>query len=237
MQDRWFVCLKHGTKYDAEYVNTLHSMFKRNAPSDVRFACYTDNRNNINKEIETFDLPFVGNVTGWWYKPLFFKPDLPTQGTILYSDLDVIIFNNIGKFYDVYPNKFCILRDFTRKMRPDWPKFNSSIFRLEVGSHSYVYENFIKDPRKHIRLHHGDQDYIYEQVIKGNHLYQFYPDSWAQSYKWEMRNMAKITRIDGVRTFAEKGHPYIKKDTSIAVFHGQPNPRECNDDWVIDNWK
>ncbi len=236
MQDRWFVCLKHGTKYDAEYVNILHSMFKRHAPSDVRFACYIDNSNGLDNSIEAFKLPTVSNVRGWWYKPLFFSPDLPTQGTILYSDLDVVIFRDISKFFDVHPNKFCILRDFTRKMRSDWKKFNSSIFRLEVGSQSYIYENFIKDPTAHIRQHHGDQDYIYDQVVQAKYPFQYYPDKWAESYKWEMRNMAPITRINGVRNFVQKGQPHIHKDTSIAVFHGQPNPKDCIDDWVIQNW-
>ena len=235
--DKWFVCLKHGNKYSAEYVNTLHSMFKRHAPGDVRFACYTENRQNLNKDIEVFDLPTIGNVNGWWYKPLFFNPTIPTQGTVLFCDLDVVIFNDLTKFYTTWPGKFCTLRDFTRAMKPNWPKFNSSVFRLDTGTHSYVYDNFIKNPKEHMRRWHGDQDYIYDQVIKNNQPYQLYPDTWAESYKWEMRKGASMARIDGVRNFVKLGHPNINKDTSIAVFHGQPNPSQCQDPWVVDNWR
>jgi hypothetical protein len=234
---KWFVCLKHGNKYSAEYVNVLHSMFKRNTTLDVRFACYTENRQGLNKDIEVFPLPYNLGVSGWWYKPMFFDPNLPTQGTVLFSDLDVVIFRNIDKFYNVYPNKFCILRDFTRAMRPNWPKFNSSIFRLETGTHSYVYDNFVKNPYEYIKRYHGDQDYIYDQVIQNTQPYQFYPDDWAQSYKWEMRKIKNMARRNGIRTFPEKGVPYVKEETAIAVFHGEPNPSQCDDDWVIKHWK
>ena len=237
MQDRWFVCLKHGTKYDAEYVNTLHSMFKRHAPGDVRFACYTENKQGLNKNIQAFQLPLDLNVRGWWYKPMFFDPKLPTQGVILYCDLDVIIFRNIEKFYTMHEGKFCILRDFTRATRPDWPRFNSSLFRLNTGDHAYVYNNFIKDPNSYMKSYHGDQDYIYRTVIESNQPFHLYPDEWAESYKWEMRKGAKIERINGARRFKEKGQPHIRENTSIAVFHGEPNPAQCDDDWVIDNWK
>lgn len=237
MQQRWFVCLKHGNKYSAEYVNTLHSMFRRHASSDIKFACYTENRQGLNKDIEVFGLPRVDNVKGWWYKPLFFNPNIPTQGTVLFSDLDVIIFNNIDKFYNVWNGKLCILRDFTRATRPNWPKFNSSIFRFDTGTHSYIYDNFIKDPRGLSRKFQGDQDYIYNEVIKNKQPYQLYPDSWAESYKWEMRKGSAIERRDGARRFVKVGEPKINKDTSIAVFHGEPNPSQCDDPWVIENWK
>jgi len=29
----------------------------------------------------------------------------------------------------------------------------------------------------------------------------------------------------------------IEPTNSVAVFHGQPNPMECADKFVVDNWK
>ena len=29
----------------------------------------------------------------------------------------------------------------------------------------------------------------------------------------------------------------VKSENRVAVFHGQPNPMECADQFVIDNWK
>ena len=235
--DNWFVCLKHGNKYSAEYVNTLYNMFRRNAPSDIRFACYTEDRQGLNSNIEVFSLPIVNKVHGWWYKPFFFNPLLPTQGVILYCDLDVVIFRNIEKFYTMHQGKFCILRDFTRATRPNWPRFNSSIFRVNTGDHSYLYNNFVREPELHIKKYHGDQDYIYNEVIQSNQPFHLYPDRWAESYKWEMRKGAKIERIKGTRNFVNQGEPHIHLDTSVAVFHGEPNPQQCIDPWVVDNWR
>jgi hypothetical protein len=29
----------------------------------------------------------------------------------------------------------------------------------------------------------------------------------------------------------------IEPGNKVAVFHGSPNPEECGDQWVEDNWK
>ena len=36
-------------------------------------------------------IPLIVGVTGWWYKPYVFNPDLPLKGTLLFIDLDVVI--------------------------------------------------------------------------------------------------------------------------------------------------
>ena len=41
----------------------------------------------------------------------------------------------------------------------------------------------------------------------------------------------------GRKNFVSPGEPIIKSDTSIAVFHGDPNPDVCPDKWVVDNWR
>lgn len=231
MKDNWFVCLKWGDKYDAEYVNTLHSMFRRNTSSDIKFACYTENSNGLDASIEAFDLPDLG-LQGWWNKLYFLNSDLPTQGTILFCDLDVIIFRNIDKFYDYKPGKFCICRDFNRHSIKTWDRMNSSVFRIDTGDKADVYKMFIQNPRQFTRFH-GDQDFMYKYIKD----YEFWPDEWAQSYKWEMRGKPKMVGARGSRNFSEPGIPQILKETSIAVFHGEPNPKDCIDKWCIDNWQ
>jgi len=80
-----------------------------------------------------------------------------------------------------------------------------------------------------------DQDWIRNQIKTG---YEYWPEEWIQSYKWEMRNRPQMTRgKNGKRNFAAPGEPDIKPNTSVAVFHGDPNPHNCKDPWVIDNWK
>ena len=198
------------------------------------FVCFTENQTDLNKEIRIEPLPQHRGLQGWWYKPMFFNPDLILQGTVLFIDLDVIIFRNIDKLFTYQPGKFCVIRDFNRKNNPSWNKFNSSCFRLEIGQHAHVYRNFMMNPVVNSRKFHGDQDWLYDQV-KDNFV--FWPDEWLQSYKWEMRNKPTMTRVDGERNFATPGVPEICPDTShCKSFHGEPKSHNCVDPWCKENW-
>ena len=81
---------------------------------------------------------------------MFFHPDLNIKGTMLYLDLDVIVFENIDKLFTYVPGHFCIIRDFNRRMaqlaKKKKKKMNSSCFPLETGQHSNVYTEFWRDP-------------------------------------------------------------------------------------------
>ena len=230
----YVVCLKHGKKYGSEYVNRLYSMCKRHLTVPFEFVCFTESNFRLLPEIKVYPLPDTKGMKGWWYKPMFFDKNLPINGTILYFDLDVVIFDNIDKLFTYEPGKFCIIRDFNRHVRPEWDKMNSSVFRLETGQHSHVYDNFVYDPKQALRLH-GDQDWIYIQTIKKE--FSYWPDDWIRSYKWEMRGKPPMEFKNGKRNFKTIGDPLVEKDNCIAVFHGDPNPSECIDPWVIDNWK
>tara|TARA_B110000503_G_C7016466_1_gene357930 strand:+ start:50 stop:922 length:873 start_codon:yes stop_codon:yes gene_type:complete len=234
-EKRYVVCLKYGTKYSAEYVNVLYNMVKRNLTIPFEFVCFTEDHKNINREIRIEPLPVRSDVSGWWYKPYFFNPELPLKGTILFIDLDVVIFNNIDYLFTYLPGQFCIIRDFNKITNPTWKKFNSSIFRLETGQHPQVYTNFISNPKEVSKRFHGDQDWIFNQVTSN---FNYFPDEWLQSYKWEMRGKPHMQRDkNGVRNFLTPGEPKILSNTSVAIFHGEPNPHNCIDQWVVDNWR
>ena len=231
----YIVCLKHGTKYDAKYPNTLYNMVKRNCNVDYEFVCFTEDGKGLNNNINVLPLPRIPKASGWWYKPMFFDPNFPLDGTILYIDLDVIIFKNIDNLFHYAPDRFCILRDFNRSIRPGWQKFNSSVFRLESKSLPHVYTDFLKDPGHAIKRFHGDQDWIFDRVRKD---FEYWPDEWIQSYKWEMRGRPAMARDrHGKRNFGSPGVPKILPSTNIAVFHGEPNPHDCIDPWCKENWR
>lgn len=234
--NHYVVCLKYGNKYSADYVNKLHNMVKRNLTIDYEFVCYTENATDIDPDIRIEPLPAMSGVQGWWYKPMFFNPKLGLKGTILFFDLDVVIFENIDRLFTYEPGKFCIIRDFNRYIIRNYNKFNSSIFRLNTGQHSHVYTDFVRDPKIPIRQFHGDQDWIRSQIKDGE--YTYWPDEWIQSYKWEMRGKPRYDRKPrGERDFEKTGDPVIHPNSSVAVFHGDPNPHNCKDPWVVDNWQ
>jgi hypothetical protein len=228
------LCIKHGNKYNEDYVNTLYKMVERNISLPFRFVCLTDNNKNLLDKIETLPLP--ANLTGWWCKPYMFNKNLPLKGTTLYMDLDVVIAGNIDKLFTFNPGKWCTIRDFTRAMRPKWEKYNSSVIRFEHGQLDYVWQQFEKNPQHHMRRHFGDQDYLYE-ITKGTA--SLYPDSWIQSWKWEVRTDKTFEPggIKGNRKFKTIQNVKPRIECCVTVFHGDPNPHNCHDPWVIDNWQ
>ena len=231
----YVVCLKYGNKYSAEYVNKLYSMVKRNLTVPFEFVCYTEDPSDIDTDIRVEPIQIIPGVSGWWYKPMFFNPNLGLKGTILFFDLDVIVFDNIDNLFSYEAGKFCIIRDFNRHVIKNYNKFNSSIFRLTTNMHQHVYTDFIKNTNAQIKRFQGDQDWLRASIKEGT--YTYWPDEWIQSYKWEMRNKPRFDNSPrGQRDFETTGDPVVKDATSVAVFHGDPNPHNCKDQWVINNW-
>lgn len=232
---RYVVCLKYGDKYGPEYVNKLHNMVNRYLSLEYEFVCFTEDARGLNKNITVKNLPLELELTGWWFKPLFFNPELFPNSTVLYMDLDIIIFENINKLFSYKPDTFCIIRDFNRYLIKNYNKFNSSVFRLESGQHSRVYNDFLKNSKSIMSRYPGDQDWIKQCVTSD---FNFWPDEWIQSYKWEMRGKPKMSMdSNGKKNWHEPGTPIIKSETSIAVFHGDPNPDQCIDPWCQTHWR
>lgn len=231
--DKWIVCLKHGTKYDSDYVNKLYNMVTRHSKIPFGFACITENPVGLNSDIKIITLKELPDVSGWWYKLCVFSKDIPLSGTIIFMDLDVVIINNIDELWSYNPGKFCVIRDFNRAMIKEWNKFNSSIFKFEKGCYRFVWENFLSDTKITKRMH-GDQDWIFNQIKKD---FVFWPDAWMQSYKWEIRDRQDVIRQGMKRVFKEIATPTINPKTKILVFHGEPKPSDTQDPIVVDNWK
>lgn len=227
------VCLKWGNKYSSHYVNVLYNMCKRNCTVPFSFICLTDCSIGLLPEINIKPLPNI-NLHTWWYKLCVFDRTMELTGNILFLDLDLVVYDNIDKLWDYKRDQFIIIRDFTRHMSPGWKKFNSSVFRFSAEDSYWIWDKFFKDYKTIITKNHGDQDYLYN-ILKEKAKY--WPDNWIQSYKWEMRDKIDIQNINGKRNFTSIQNPRLTKECSIAVFHGEPNPHDVKDPWVIENWK
>jgi len=236
-QENYVLCLKHGDKYSAEYVNTLYRMVKRNLTIPFTFVCLTDNQSGIDKDVLCLDLP--KELTGWWCKPYMYSADLPLgkDSTILYMDLDVVISGNLDKLFEFEPDDWCVIRDFTRSMQPQWEKYNSSVVRFKLGQLDHVWKNFIKDPKKIISSHFGDQDWLWTATHETNPA-TLWPDEWILSWKWEVRKDRTLASgPKGARKLKNIEDVVPPADCSIVVFHGDPNPHNCDDPWVRNNWR
>lgn len=233
----YILCLKHGDKYNCDYVNKLYKAVSLNCTIPFEFVCLTDNAQGIHPDVKILPLPDY--LVGWWCKPYVFSPDLPLNGTILYMDLDVIIAGNIDKLLTWQPGRWCTVRDFTRSMQPRWQKYNSSVVRFDTGELDFVWEDFAADHKAIERKYFGDQDYLYA-ATSGRKGAMLYPDSWIQSWKWEVRSKPKQFKPGGVRGARKLAHidneAKPRPECCVTVFHGDPNPHHCEDKWVLDNW-
>jgi hypothetical protein len=215
MQNKTIVCLKYGEKYSSDYVNKLYSMVSRHCNYKHKFVCMTEDITNLNSNIQVLPLKLYDDIQGWWYKTFLFEKNNGLTGTILFLDLDIVIFNSIDKLFEYDKGNFCISRGFRKDNKNG---MNSSCFRFEEGSHTFLYEKFMNNRLSIMKKLSGDQDWIQEQMSE----YSFWPEEWLLSYKWDMINGNTLD---------------YHNDTSIAVFHGKPKPHEIDTNWIKENWR
>jgi hypothetical protein len=226
------LCVRYGNKYGINYVERLRNMVSRNLTIPYEFACITDDQHPIDG-VKTLFRPAHQYSKLWWHKVHMFDPSLGLEGRMLYFDLDVIIHDNINKLVENQENHFLGIRDFNRKFISKWDKLNSSVMSWMANSQNDIFHSFQKNPGYAMRLH-GDQDWIY-QCARGR--IRYWPDAWIQSYKWEIRQRNEIDFRPGIRNFKTVRNPTIPKHCCVAVFHGEPNPDQVKDPFVVDNWR
>ena len=227
------VCVKWGNKYISQYTNILYNMIKRHTTVPFELHCITDDPIGIDSHIKTIKLPNDPWIKIWWSKLWMFGKHFPLQGNILYFDLDIIIFRNIDILFTHNPNKFMIIRDFNRCRIKDWKLCNSSVMRWKTGTMNYLWDDFVAKHNKVMQENHGDQDWITSRAI---HDTNHWPDEWIRSYKWEMVGLKYRADRHGPNWTFDRP-PKITTENRVAVFHGDPKPFNCGDDFVVENWK
>lgn len=230
---RNIICVHVGNKYSNDYVEKLYRSCVRNSTEDFIFTVLHDGKNydldgNINF-VTVENMPFLSINNLWWYKLQSFRTDVAIAEQNLLLDLDLVIVNNIDKFWNIGIDKLVVLQDFNRHWYPSYNKCNSSVVKFTPDIARTLYDAFFNDPLQHIRKYRGDQDWLddnYKDKI-------FWTKSWAMSWKWEVFNGGMIecnsNKYHDTRTM-------LKEDTSILVFHGKPDPHEVGEDVVKLNW-
>lgn len=229
------ICVHAGTKYSEDYVIKLFNSCKRHNSNPFTFTILHDGKNyNFNHpqmrfySLEPMSFLHSGNL--WWYKMQAFRKTVARYKINLFLDLDIVICNNMDKFWDYNNENFVVLQDFNRHWFPSYPKCNSSIFKFSSEMAESIYDSFIQNPLDHIRRFRGDQDWM-DEYIKDK---IFWPKHWAMSWKWEVfkGGMVECNSNKYVSTLTK-----IHNDCSILVFHGKPDPHEVSDTLINDNWQ
>ena len=166
------VCVKVGTKYGPEYVNTLQSMVERYLKIPHRFLCITDDPTGIFCAC----LPPEEEGEGWWTKLTLFRENpYGIKGKLLFFDLDVVIVDDIDPLA-TFDSDFAIIRDWNANHL-----YNSSVFLLKTGSQTQVWETYNRQTRNG-----GDQDHITLHSKA-----DIWPTEWVRSYKKECMDEPK----------------------------------------------
>jgi hypothetical protein len=226
------LCVRFGNKYGREYVERLRNMISRHITVPYELACLTDDQHPIDGVRKIYQ-PNANYARGWWHKIHMFDPSLPLVGRILYFDLDVVIHKNIDKLTQFHTKNFIGIHDFNRKFFPTWNYLNSSVLAWNHGTQSHIYDQFKANPNQAQRLQ-GDQDWIWKLCQS---QIKFWPKEWIMSYKWEIRSRDELMVSNSKRQFKTvRDDIQPHQDCCVAVFHGEPNPQDVKDKFVVDNW-
>src|SRR5690606_21267393 len=188
-----------------------------------------------------------------WRKLALFRRDLGgfTGKTALFLDLALVVVDDLSPFFDL-PGKFLIIRDDDlfrskplRKLNPARDRFlhsvgNSSVFRYEIGAHSYILDAYVADPKDATARYAISQKFQSAQLALHGHL-QYWPRDWCVSFK-----NACVPRY--VRSFWRD--PILPERARIVVFAGEPKMSEVlagggqkwyrrigNADWLRRAWE
>lgn len=226
------ICLKHGTKYGAVYVNRIKNMVSRHLTLPHRLVCFTDDPAGIDQDIEIIKLP-SHDLSGWWWKPYMFSPGLfPDGDTNFFIDLDMVIIKNIDRLVSYLPESFCGLEDPSRVFKRSPSKLGSAVLKWIAGTYTDIWTNFYQNPNI-AKKFRGDQDWIWH--LHHDHI-EFFPEQWIMSYKWEIRNLSELERKNGKSYFRTIRNPNVPLDTCILAFHGTPAVDQVQDPIILENW-
>lgn len=205
-------CVKVGTRYGADYVNTLFDMVRRNLPAGHagRFVCFTDDAAGLDPAIQVRSVPKELATRGWWAKLYLFSEDaFPKGERVLYFDLDTAITGPLDAIA-AYKGDFAILRDVYRM-----GGLQSSAMAWKAGFLTRVYKSWLIAGSPD--WEGGDQAWIERAIDAPDILQDLFPGRF-RSYKVECRAS-------------------IPSGTSVVFFHGKPRPHEVTSGWVPEVWK
>lgn len=231
---RNIICVHVGNKYTNDYVEKLYHSCSRNSNKDFTFTVLHDNKkyqlNEHNIRYVTVEpMSFLGLHNMWWYKMQAFRNDVAIAEQNLLLDLDIVIINNIDKFWEYNNDKFVIIQDFNRHWFPNYKRSNSSIVKFTPGIANDIFNEYFINSIQHVRKFRGDQDY-FDEYVKDKVCW---PKKWAMSWKWEVYNGGMV---ESNSNKYYKNVTTIEDETSMLVFHGKPDPHEVQEDIVKLNW-
>ncbi len=250
------LCMKWGRLYGPEYVNRLKNSVARYLSYPHRFICFTDDAAGLDSGIEAYPLPDLGlppehKDLRWRKLAILGENVFGLRGTALFLDLDLVVVDRLEPFFD-HPGKFLILRDMDlfrpkplRRLRPERHRFlnmvgNSSVFRMEMGAHADVLDEFVENPVAAQSAFKISQQFM-SDALNRRGLLAYWPTGWCVSFKnhcvprlW--RSYLRDPAIpDGAKIVVFAGD--MKMQDVVAGQGSKWYRRIGNIDWLIAAWR
>ena len=212
------ICMKWGTKYGAEYVNTLYKMVARHLSLPFQLVCFTDNAAGLDARIQVRELPPLDLPAGaperGWNKLTTLQPNLGgLSGEALFLDLDVVIVGSLDEFF-TYPAEFAIIRDAKLRRRLIG---NSSVYRFKIGKYAAILQKFRQEFARIQQTYRNEQAYLSAEIHALGEL-SFWPDSRCPSFKYHCLHPWPLGYFQDAS---------IPAGAKIIIFHGHPEPHEA----------
>ncbi|MEQ8333981.1 MAG: hypothetical protein RH950_12255, partial [Nisaea sp.] len=202
-------CVKHGTKYGADYVNRLYAMVRRHLPGNWRFVCLTDDPRDLRPEVGIIDISTIA-TRGWWTKLALFDPQMPfADRTVFYLDLDTVIVGDLS-FIEGLTVGFHVLE------HAFIPGFNSSVMLFDRAFAAPVHHRFRSSDAGRLV---GDQDWL-EECMPGIDVFPRGPIRLYKSLEPDLESPGLA------RTGAK-----------IVTFPTVPKPHQVPHGWVAEHWR
>lgn len=190
--------MKWGTLYSSADVNRLAAQVARHLDRPHRFICFTDDAAGLDARVEAMPLPELGLPQGQadtrWRKLALFRRDLGgLSGTALFLDIDLVVVDDLGPFFDL-PGDVLIIRDDDlfrpkplRRINPARDRFlhmvgNTSVFRFVIGSHPEVLDQYLSDPSAAAAQYEHEQQMV-SGVLDQQGAMSYWPVEWCVSFK------------------------------------------------------
>lgn len=230
------VCVKYGTKYDAEYVNILHDALRRNSSVNWRFVCFTDDASGLDEAIGVRMLPSL-NWQGWWYKAYLFSQETGLSGRVLYIDLDTVVNGDVDALFQ-FSGRFGVLSSQKMSNENYRQGVNTSVMLWTAGDLQGIYDLLLAR---------------YDDITRVLHKFDHWVECVALAATTALNNASIAPSLEGLfieyaeycTSHQKPGHAHgvvvqsPPPTAAIVCFPLAPKPHHLVDKvaWVAEKWR
>jgi len=205
-------------KLVSRYVNNLFDGVTKYADRDFDFICFTNEKLNLKKGIETRSFPMI-TKRGVLPRLFMFSEQSGLFGhQVLCLDLDVVVVGSLEPLM-AYSGLFCARPKFQQGGEN---KLDGDIMSFRAGpeAEARFWTPFVKDVKGSERLTQGRERY------------------WMRHVAGDIADLWTVEAPKAVLSYKRnlKGQR-PPKTAAIVSYHGYPRPHQVKDNWTKKYWK